>query len=46
MIIPVGPEGGNQQLVQCDRKVDGRMEITELMGVRYVPLISGIKKST
>uniref|UniRef100_A0A182KA87 protein-L-isoaspartate(D-aspartate) O-methyltransferase n=1 Tax=Anopheles christyi TaxID=43041 RepID=A0A182KA87_9DIPT len=38
MIIPVGPEGGNQRLVQIDKTPDGEIQNTKLMDVMYVPL--------
>ena len=38
LIIPVGPEGGNQQLEQYDKQVDGTITKKNLMGVIYVPL--------
>ncbi|XP_040172444.1 protein-L-isoaspartate(D-aspartate) O-methyltransferase isoform X1 [Anopheles arabiensis] len=38
MIIPVGPEGGNQRLVQIDKTSDGEIQNTKLMDVMYVPL--------
>lgn len=38
MVVPVGPEMGNQQLVQIDKKADGSFVQTVLMGVIYVPL--------
>ena len=43
MIIPVGPANGAQAVVQVDRVKDGSgddaFEVTELLGVRYVPLV-------
>jgi len=38
LIIPVGPEGQNQVLLQVDKHVDGSLLHKELMGVIYVPL--------
>jgi len=38
LIIPVGPEGQNQVLLQVDKHLDGTLEHKELMGVIYVPL--------
>ncbi|XP_057303865.1 protein-L-isoaspartate(D-aspartate) O-methyltransferase-like [Hydractinia symbiolongicarpus] len=38
LIIPVGPEGGNQELVQYDKQADGSIKKQVLMGVIYVPL--------
>lgn len=39
MVIPVGPEGGAQQLVAVDKSKDGKtVERKALMGVVYVPL--------
>lgn len=48
MVIPVGPDGGNQVLLQVVRTHDNssglsleeQCEITDLMGVRYVPLVT------
>ena len=43
LIIPVGPEGGIQNLYRVERLSDGFTQedfrITELLGVRYVPLV-------
>ena len=38
IIIPVGPEGGDQYLEQIDKSAGGKVTRTKLMGVRYVPL--------
>jgi len=38
LIIPVGPEGQNQVLLQVDKQPDGSLKHQELMGVIYVPL--------
>lgn len=40
MIVPVGPDGGNQYLEQHDKGEDGKVVVKRLMGVRYVPLTS------
>ena len=43
LIIPVGPENGAQNLYRAERLNDGHsrddFKITELLGVRYVPLV-------
>ena len=38
MIIPVGPEGETQIYKQVDKDASGKIEITDMMGVIYVPL--------
>lgn len=38
MVIPVGPDGGEQNLDQIDKSIDGKVVKTRLFGVRYVPL--------
>ena len=38
MVIPVGPEGGAQQLVAVDKDASGGVTRKGLMGVVYVPL--------
>ena len=44
LICPVGPEGHNQMLQQVDKKEDGTVEKSNLMGVIYVPLTSKEKQ--
>eukprot|EP00736_Rhodelphis_marinus_P010788 Rmarinus@m.15029 len=42
MVIPVGPQGGYQELVQVDRDaVTNEVHTKSLMGVMYVPLVRG-----
>jgi len=38
MIIPVGPQGGDQSLDQVDKSSDGTVSRKRLFGVMYVPL--------
>uniref|UniRef100_A0AAQ5YGN1 Protein-L-isoaspartate O-methyltransferase n=1 Tax=Amphiprion ocellaris TaxID=80972 RepID=A0AAQ5YGN1_AMPOC len=38
LVLPVGPDGGNQVLEQYDRQSDGTFLKKALMGVIYVPL--------
>jgi len=40
MIIPVGPENGNQYLMQVDKSLDNKVTMEKLTGVRFVPLTS------
>lgn len=44
MIIPFGPEGGSQELLQIDRHPDGSVTQKKLMGVIYVPLTESEKQ--
>uniref|UniRef100_A0A2D4L125 Protein-L-isoaspartate O-methyltransferase n=4 Tax=Micrurus TaxID=8634 RepID=A0A2D4L125_9SAUR len=38
LILPVGPENGNQVMMQFDKMMDGQIVEKHLMGVIYVPL--------
>lgn len=38
MICPVGPAGDTQHLDQFDKKINGEVVRSRLMGVMYVPL--------
>ena len=40
MIIPVGPQHGEQYLIQVDKDKDGHMTQKKILGVRYVPLVN------
>jgi len=40
MIIPVGPENGNQHLIQVDKDLENKVTMMKLTGVRFVPLTS------
>lgn len=42
MVIPIGPESGEQQLVCLTREPDGSTREEILMSVRFVPLLRGI----
>ena len=44
LILPVGPEGQNQMLVQIEKQPDGSTVQKDLMGVIYVPLTSKEKQ--
>eukprot|EP00051_Salpingoeca_urceolata_P024820 m.440465 g.440465 ORF g.440465 m.440465 type:complete len:231 (-) comp20278_c8_seq1:279-971(-) len=41
MVIPVGPAGQHQDLVQVVKHANGTVTQTRLMGVSYVPLVEG-----
>ncbi|XP_014296761.1 protein-L-isoaspartate(D-aspartate) O-methyltransferase [Microplitis demolitor] len=38
LIVPIGPEGADQKLVQIDKTMSGEIQQRSLMGVVYVPL--------
>jgi len=44
LIIPVGPQGQSQHLLQVDKKNDGSIFKKNLMAVTYVPLTSKDKQ--
>ncbi|XP_075158747.1 protein-L-isoaspartate (D-aspartate) O-methyltransferase [Haematobia irritans] len=44
LIVPVGPEGGEQYMMQYDKDENGKIHNTRLMGVMYVPL-TDLKRS-
>ena len=46
LLIPVGPNGAAQTLVQVERTDVDVYERTELMQVRYVPLVKGSNRPT
>eukprot|EP00735_Rhodelphis_limneticus_P004024 TRINITY_DN15572_c0_g1::TRINITY_DN15572_c0_g1_i1::g.28483::m.28483 TRINITY_DN15572_c0_g1::TRINITY_DN15572_c0_g1_i1::g.28483 ORF type:complete len:249 (-),score=26.27,sp/P22062/PIMT_RAT/55.16/7e-80,PCMT/PF01135.14/1.4e-73,Methyltransf_31/PF13847.1/3.7e+03,Methyltransf_31/PF13847.1/1.5e-08,Methyltransf_18/PF12847.2/5.9e-08,Methyltransf_26/PF13659.1/0.00024,Methyltransf_26/PF13659.1/4.4e+03,GCD14/PF08704.5/0.00033,PrmA/PF06325.8/0.00045,Ubie_methyltran/PF01209.13/0.0006,Methyltransf_11/PF08241.7/0. len=39
MVIPIGPQGGEQVLYQIDKDPQGKVQLNPLMGVIYVPLV-------
>jgi protein-L-isoaspartate(D-aspartate) O-methyltransferase len=43
MILPIGESRDTQQLVQIDKTKDG-LVVTELLPVRFVPLLHGVAK--
>ena len=45
LLLPVGPNGGNQQFVRVTRAADGGSFHEEILfGVRYVPLTTPEKQ--
>lgn len=38
-MIPVGPQGGSQYLLQVDKHKDGTVTQKRVLGVQYVPLV-------
>jgi len=39
LVIPVGPQGGSQYLLQVDKHKDGTVTQHRILGVNYVPLV-------
>ena len=44
MVIPVGPDGGSQEILAVSKAADGRVSQSSLMGVRYIPLTTAKKQ--
>ena len=44
MVIPVGPDGGSQEILAGSKAADGRVSQSSLMGVRYIPLTTAKKQ--
>lgn len=40
LVIPIGPPHGEQKLVLVEKLLDGKLRETDLLGVRFVPLVS------
>ena len=45
MFIPVGPENDTQKLLFIERKNEEKYDTTEILNVRYVPLVNAKKLS-
>jgi protein-L-isoaspartate(D-aspartate) O-methyltransferase len=43
MVIPVGPSGGDQDLVLIERGADGKVRRRTLFPVRFVPMLEGLR---
>ncbi len=39
LVLPVGPDGGRQELQVLDKRADGSVERTRVIPVRFVPLV-------
>ena len=44
MVIPVGPDGGSQNIVAVSKTQGGKLVQQNLMGVRYIPLTTADKQ--
>ncbi|MEH6404036.1 MAG: protein-L-isoaspartate(D-aspartate) O-methyltransferase [Sneathiella sp.] len=42
MILPVGPDLGNQHIIRVEKDATGHATETELLSVRFVPLVQGL----
>lgn len=38
MVVPEGPESGNQEIVLITKNYEGKLHRVSCIGVRYVPL--------
>ena len=40
LVIPIGPSHGDQELVLVEKSAEGELRETDLLGVRFVPLVT------
>ena len=41
LVIPVGPDGGDQRLLAIEKRAGGALATREVLPVRFVPLTGG-----
>lgn len=46
LVVPIGPEGGQQTLYQYERVSDTHFTCTELLAVRFVPLLPDVDEAS